>query len=118
MTRRLVAVFVTLVLFSLPAVAQEDETDRRPVRIPTIEEVQAELDRVERRPRSVTINPDEARRAAHEILDSATDEEVVDLYRALFKAQNEHASMKRTLVELNQRVKENRARRDAARRHH
>ncbi len=46
MTRRLVAVFIALVLFSLPVVAREDETDRRPLRIPTIEEVQAELDRV------------------------------------------------------------------------
>ncbi|MCY3969193.1 MAG: hypothetical protein OXG74_04640 [Acidobacteria bacterium] len=50
MTRRLLAVFVTLVPFSLPAVAQEDETDRRPVGIPAIEEVQAALIRLENRP--------------------------------------------------------------------
>lgn len=117
MTRRLTAVFIMLALFALPMAAQDDEQDRRRVRIPTIEEVQAELDRVERRPRSVTINANEARQAAHEILNSATDEEVVDLYRALFKAQQEYASMKRTLVELNQRVEENRARREAARSH-
>ena len=117
MKRTVVIALVSLFAAAGGVLAQQpQEESQKTTRTYTIEEVRAELDRIERMPKVVTIDPYEARSAARELIDNATDEEIAFFYGALVRAKKERDDFMRRSENIRARVKANRERRERERR--